>query len=209
MTRQRKIVRAIAACSAVLTTLLAFACGATGSDSGQAPADAPSLTRTTAPSSPSAAPPASATAAAQPMRTSTCVAADLSLAVADQPGGGAAGTIYRALRFTNSSGAPCVMVGFPGVSFVTGDNGKQVGDAALRVGSRGAQVTIPPGGSAQAQVGFAQVDNFDPAACRKTPVRGLRVYPPHDTASMFVAAPGSGCAGANLPGSQLTVSTVR
>ena len=49
--------------------------------------------------------------------------------------------------------------------------------------------------------------NCDATACLPTPVRGLRVYPPGDTASLFVPTAGTGCAG-TPPGPQLTVRTV-
>ena len=55
---------------------------------------------------------------------------------------------------------------------------------------------------------FVQVANFDAAVCQPTPVRGLRVYPPGETASLFVAMNNqTGCAG-NPPGPQLTVKTM-
>jgi hypothetical protein len=74
-------------------------------------------------------------------------------------------------------------------------------------GTRGAPVRLAVGAAARADVGFVQVLNFDPAVCMPTPVRGLRVYPPGDTASLFVAADGTGCAG-TPPGNQLTVTTL-
>jgi hypothetical protein len=40
-----------------------------------------------------------------------------------------------------------------------------------------------------------------------TPVRGLRIYPPGDTASLFVPMDGTGCT-ATPPGAQLSVRTV-
>jgi hypothetical protein len=51
------------------------------------------------------------------------------------------------------------------------------------------------------------VANYDAAVCRPTPVRGLRVYPPGDTAALFVPAEGTGCAG-TPPGDQLSVQTL-
>jgi hypothetical protein len=90
---------------------------------------------------------------------------------------------------------------------VAGDDGHQVGPAAAEAGERGGEVVLRPGGQAAAAVQFAQVANFDAAVCRPTPVRGLRVYPPGDTASLFVAADGTGCAG-TPPGPQLSVQTV-
>jgi hypothetical protein len=125
-------------------------------------------------------------------------------------GGGdsAAGTAYRALVFTNKGSRTCTIQGFPGVSYVTGDDGHQVGPAAYRTGEKGPVVTLKPGGAAFSDIGFVQVRNFDPAVCKPTEVRGLRIYPPHEYNSMFIAAPGTGCAG-TPPGNQLTVATVQ
>lgn len=135
-----------------------------------------------------------------------CKVADLKLSF----GGGdaAAGTVYRALVFTNKGNRTCTIQGFPGVSYVAGDDGHQVGPAAFRNGSKGAVVTLKPGGTAFADIGFVQVANFEPSACKPTEVRGLRIYPPHEYDSMFIAAPGTGCS-ATPPGNQLTVATVK
>jgi hypothetical protein len=119
---------------------------------------------------------------------------------------GAAGSVYRLLIFTNTGDQDCELTGFPGVSYVTGDDGHQVGAAAERVGDRGAAVHIAPGGTASAQLQLVNVGNYDPAVCHPTPVRGLRVYPPGETSALFVAAGGTGCAG--TPGQQLTVKTI-
>ncbi|MFL6142780.1 MAG: DUF4232 domain-containing protein [Labedaea sp.] len=150
---------------------------------------------------PAPAAPESAEAAAP----GDCRAAELRLSLGQ--GDAAAGTVYRPLRFTNTGTRNCTIQGFPGVSYVAGDDGHQVGPAAFRVGTKGAPVSLAPGATASAPVGFTQVRNFDPAVCRPTAVRGLRIYPPHDTAAMFVAMEGTGCAG-NPPGNQLEVRTV-
>ncbi|MFC0115876.1 DUF4232 domain-containing protein [Kibdelosporangium aridum] len=142
----------------------------------------------------------------QPVANGLCKSANLKLSV--RGGEGAAGTIYRDLVFTNASSAPCTIQGFPGVSYVTGDNGQQVGEPAVRVGTKGAAIKLAPGQSAVAPVGFTQIQNYDPAVCKPTEVRGLRVYPPQETASMFVPLAGTGCAG-NLPGQQLSVKTIQ
>jgi hypothetical protein len=52
------------------------------------------------------------------------------------------------------------------------------------------------------------VANFDAAVCQPTPVRGLRVYPPGDTTSLYVERAGTGCAG-TPPGNQLSVQTLQ
>ncbi|MCG8917645.1 DUF4232 domain-containing protein [Actinokineospora sp. PR83] len=171
-----------------------------------------------APPTTAAPAPAPSPAAAQPTRAaseaeaadgaagaSDCKAADLKLSIRD--GEGAAGTVYRTLVFTNAGSRTCTMQGFPGVSYVTGDDGHQVGPAAYRDGTKGAPVTMAPGVSSSTVIGFVNVQNFDPAACQPTETRGLRVYPPHDTASMFLPLPGTGCS-ATPPGNQLTVKTV-
>jgi len=131
------------------------------------------------------------------------------LTIALGPGDAAAGTVYAPLQFTNKGSRPCVIQGFPGVSYVTGDNGTQVGATAQREGARPGPVTIPPGGVASATLAMVQVLNFDQAVCRPTPVRGLRVYPPAERASLFVPTPqGTGCAG-NPPSPQLRVTAIK
>jgi hypothetical protein len=135
-----------------------------------------------------------------------CKAAELTLSLGH--GEAAAGTLYRPLRFTNSGKRNCTLQGFPGVSYVAGEDGHQVGPAAFRVGPKGPAISLAPGATVNALVGFTQVHNFDPSACRPTPVRGLRVYPPHDTAAVFVPMDGTGCA-ATPPGNQLVVQTVQ
>ena len=196
---------------------LAAACGtappvqeAGSTPSAGVPATSPltSLPTTTGGSSPTAETSPAPTATGDPTSAAAstdCKAAELSLAVEDDSA--AAGTVYRKLVFTNKGDRTCVMHGFPGVSYVAGDDGHQVGPAAYREGVKGAPVTLEPGGSAVAPVGFVNVRNYDSAVCKPTQVRGLRVYPPQDTASMFVAVKGLGCAG-NPPGNQLVVKTV-
>ncbi|MGH3949110.1 MAG: DUF4232 domain-containing protein, partial [Pseudonocardiaceae bacterium] len=45
--------------------------------------------------------------------------------------------------------------------------------------------------------------------CKPTEVRGLRVYPPQETRSLFVEYSTTGCANEDIPGNQLTVQTIR
>jgi hypothetical protein len=138
--------------------------------------------------------------------TPECKPANLKLSLG--PSDGAAGHIYQALRFTNSSSQNCVIVGFPGVSYVTGSNGAQVGSPADRDGAIGSEIILKPGQVASALVTLTDVGVFDPAVCKPTPTLGLRVYPPDSTASMFVAQNGTGCAG-TAPSSQLRVQTIK
>jgi len=121
---------------------------------------------------------------------------------------GAAGSVIVPLVLTNSGTRTCELRGFPGVSYVAGDDGHQVGPAAAMSGPRGGEVVLKPGAAAAAQLQLVNVANFDAAVCRPTPVRGLRVYPPGDTASLYVERAGVGCAG-TPPGNQLSVQTLQ
>ena len=78
----------------------------------------------------------------------------------------------------------------PRLSDVAGDDGHQVGPAAAMSGDRGGEVVLGPGRSAGSALQLVNVANFDAA------VRGLRVYPPGDTTSLFVPRYGTGCAAA-------------
>jgi hypothetical protein len=210
------------AAGAVLALTVA---GCTGAPNVTAPnVTAPNVTAppgpadSVAPSSTTEAAPATATdsggqggggggaAPAQPTGPVPCRAGTLSVTLG--PGGGAAGTIYAPLRFTNKGSRPCVIQGFAGVSYVTGDDGAQVGPAADRDGVKGAPVTLAPGAVASASLAMVQVLNYDESVCKPTSTRGLRVYPPGDTASVFVPIAGTGCAG-SPPGPQLRISTVK
>jgi hypothetical protein len=132
-----------------------------------------------------------------------CKAADVKMALGR--GDGAAGTVYRPLIITNVSNHKCVVQGFPGVSYVAGADGHQVGPAAYRDGTKGDPIPLNRGESANADMGFVNVQNYDPTVCMPTPVNGIRVYLPQDTGSKFVEAPGTGCASDKIPSNQLTV----
>jgi hypothetical protein len=134
-----------------------------------------------------------------------CRSSDLTVSLGATEG--AAGSVYRVLVFTNRGSRSCELLGFPGVSYVAGDDGHQVGPAAARDGDRGESVSIAPGRTASAQLRQVNVANFDAAVCQPTPVRGLRVYPPGETAAIFVPLGGTGCAGTPSD-PQLTVQAV-
>jgi hypothetical protein len=203
--------------------VLALAGCSSGSDEAGGPSpDAPATSETTSaapPTSEQTDAPADASSAADsahaapkpqaqqpPQDPDYCTSANLSLSLGQ--GEGAAGTVYRPLVFTNVGDVPCVLHGFPGVSYVAGDDGHQVGKPAEHTGEKSPAITLNPGEVAHADVGFAQVRNYVPQTCSPTEVRGLRVYPPHETASMFVEVPGTGCARTELSGNQLTVTSI-
>jgi len=139
-------------------------------------------------------------APATPAGTRGCKATDLALALApDEGGGGMMKQAYN-LRFTNRSSSECQLWGSPGVSFVTGDNGQQVGEPATRIDrSQGKQVVLKPGAVGSSPLTITNPTAYPPERCVLVQVRGLRVYAPGDTASMFVDAPQQTCSALGEP----------
>jgi uncharacterized protein DUF4232 len=121
-----------------------------------------------------------------------CTTPQLGIAVA--PGTNAAGHIGLRLVFTNSSPTPCTMSGYPGVSFVTGPSGTQIGDPAERMGTPGGPVTLAPQGRSHADLLLSQIGNLSAAACQPTLAAGLRVYPPDETTALYVDSARQVCA---------------
>lgn len=170
-------------------------------------ASAPSSTTTAPPSTTTTTTTAAApTTATGPTTSNQCQAGSLGASL--QPGPSAAGSESAALVLTNTGSVTCTVEGYPGVSYVTGDAGTQVGNPAERTGPAGSVVVLDPGASASALVLFTQVFSYPEATCAPTPVRGLRVYPPNNTDALFVPREGTGCASTDPAVSQLKVQAV-
>jgi len=111
-------------------------------------------------------------------------------------GGAAAGSVYVPIDFTNASASPCTMYGYPGVSFVTGSPGSQIGSPAARnPGVTPATVTLAPGGTAHATLQVADAGNFPPSACHPVTAHWLRVYPPDDFTALYISYTSRTCSG--------------
>ncbi|MBC6461321.1 DUF4232 domain-containing protein [Actinomadura sp. HBU206391] len=187
-------------------TLLSIALAGCASNDGGDAAHGPPGTSAPEPSGGQGGESTSGRAAAVPVsHDGVCRAGDLRLSL--KGGDAAAGTSYRSLVFTNVSNAPCTVQGFPGVSYVAGDDGRQVGAPAVRDGDKSEPITLGGGEKASAVVGFVNVRNYDAVDCRPQPVRGVRVYPPEETTAKFVTLPGTGCANDKIQ--QLTVRALR
>src|ERR1700732_1784139 len=118
-----------------------------------------------------------------------CQSAALKVAVDTSQAGGAAGSAYYPVNFTNTSGAPCGLYGYPGMSFVTADGnaGQQIGAAAQRDPAFGdLPVRLPADGVAHAWLQIAQAGNYPASACQPMTAHWLRVFPPGDTAATYV-----------------------
>lgn len=99
--------------------------------------------------------------------------------------GGAAGTTYTNIVLTNHSSVPCTIQGWPGVSFVGGGNGTQIGaSAVLDRSSAHATQTVAPGKAVYALVA---ITGYNADQCDPKTADGLRVYPPGQRTSLFIA----------------------
>lgn len=88
------------------------------------------------------------------------------------------------------------MYGWPGVSYVGGGNGTQVGAPADRTGSPRI-LKLAPGKAATALLREIDAANFDDS-CAIQLVDGLRIYPPNQKSAVFVAHKTHGCAAASI-----------
>lgn len=156
----------------------------------------------TSPSSaapPTSTPTSASTSSSSPRPVSTTTAAALRLCATSQlaaslgSGNGTAGTDYYGLNLRNVSSAACFVQGYPGVSFVAGADGHRVGNPAERVAGSAPRVVLTPQRSAVATLAVVDAGNYG-TACQLTPVLGFRVYPPDQTAALYVAHADQACA---------------
>lgn len=110
---------------------------------------------------------------------------------------GTAGTIYYQLGLRNTGSAVCSVQGYPGVSFVAGPDGHQVGSPATRIVNPAPRVVLSPQQQATSTLAVVEAGNFG-SSCQVTPVLGLRVYPPGQTSALFVAHADQGCANSQV-----------
>jgi hypothetical protein len=206
--------------SAVLATSLVAACGTAGpSQPAQPPA--PSASESHAGTQPPATSPASTPAPASPAPAdppstspkpglAACRTASLRITIDDSQAGGAAGSTYYPLNFTNISAAPCELYGYPGVSFVAvpAGTGAQIGVAAKRSSAFGkVTVRLAPGGMAHAWLQVTVAANYPASVCQPVTARWLRVYPPGETAAGYVGHTFNACSSVST--AVLTVLPVR
>lgn len=175
-----------------------------GGRSGPTPTPAPTGAPPSAPATPAPAP----TGGARPVPLAQCSTGALRVSLG--AAGGAAGSIYYPLEFTNVSGVPCTMYGYPGVSFVAGPGGAELGGAAVRNPTQGpGLVTLAPGAVAHASVQVAVAQNYPPSVCKPVTAHWLRVYPPDQYAPLYTDLTAMTCTGTVPGGSTLGIYVVR
>lgn len=124
--------------------------------------------------------------------TPRCHTGDLKLTLGKR--GGDTATKFQPLYFTNVADHACTLHGYPGVSWVAGADGHQVGDAFDRAAfNPKVTVTLAPGAVAYAILATHDVGTFPVRQCKPVNVRGYRVYPPDETKSVFVAGATKAC----------------
>jgi hypothetical protein len=113
--------------------------------------------------------------------------------LATNEGGGAAGSVFYTLKFTNLARRACTLAGYPGVSAVD-LGGRRLGSPAGRNPHQPLKVvTLPPGETASAVLQISQAANFPTGSCRLVAAAGVRVYPPNAFESKTVPIPFSAC----------------
>ncbi len=165
----------------------------TGTPSGTAPASSSMSTSSTPSASGSSKPSSTGTTASS---VGLCKAASLTPSV-DSTGGGAAGSLYMKLILTNSGTESCVLKGFPGVSLTAGPTADPIGAAASRDDAQPVtDVVLAPGKAGFAQLRYTQAGNYPD--CTQVAAAGFRVYPPEDTASVFIPQQHQACSNASI-----------
>lgn len=201
-------VRAVSAplALAALVALVA-GCSSASSSSGSAAAAASSGATSAAAGTPSAgatSAPASATATAgsggsggAAGGTPSCATRDLKVAAGLAQG--AAGSVYQVIDFTNISGAPCTLFGYPGVALAGGSPVTQVGTAASRSGTSPARlVTLGAGSTANALLRITQALNYPSSTCHPVSTTFLQIYPPNQTTPVYLGYKATACSSTNV-----------
>ena len=182
---------AATACLAVLPMLamLAAACQSPSASSSATAGASRPPSGTSAPATSGTSPAGNPTAASGGAGNAAGTCSSHALRAALGPASGAAGSSYVPIRFTNRSETRCTLYGYPGVSFVTWPSGSEVGNPASRMPLTAGPahvVTITPGSTANAVLQVADAGNYPTSACQPASAPYLRVFPPGQTAALYV-----------------------
>jgi len=180
---------------AVLVAAAVTGCASSGSSSqpgapGSTAAASPTAARTT--SSGANTPAVTSPSSSAPAGPAACPTS--SLQVKQGVAQGYAGGVYQVIVFTNTSGSPCTLYGYPGVSLVSGPPYMQIGLAAKRSTSTPRKlVTLAPGATAHALLQIVDALNYPSASCGPAKATALKVYPPNQTVPVYLPNTSNGC----------------
>ena len=120
-----------------------------------------------------------------------CLSSNLTLSFG--AGHGTAGTSYQPIVFTNKGSAACELHGYPGVSFDDA-SGTILGEPAAEDPGKKKTITLAAaGGQANALLRIPDAGNFPPSSCHKATSTQIRVYPPGEKVSLFLAGKTTVC----------------
>jgi hypothetical protein len=211
---------ATAARAALVAVLVAgggllAACG--GSAGGSSANPAPTVTVTTTASGPATTATLPASTSSQGGGTSTphaqtgpaaCATSDLHIDLGQ--GNGAAGSTIVPIEFENQSSSTCTMFGFPGVSFVTGVGGSQIGASGGENSATPRKlITLAPGAKAHALMAVVVAQNFPTSKCNPVKAHWLKVFPPGETAAQFLKYNADTCSSPSTAVRVLNIETVQ
>ena len=180
--------------AAALIVLASVAGCSSSSSSPSTPASSPSTFRPAAPSS-NTAPATAPVSTLSPAATGPSPCATSGLNVTLGPSSGYAGGVDQTIVFTNTSGATCTLYGYPGVSLVSAPPYTQIGLAAQRSGTTPVKlITLASGATASAVLQVVDALNFGTATCSPTKAAFVRIYPPNQTAPVYLADASEVCA---------------
>ena len=182
--------------AAALVCLAAVAgCASSGNSTTATPPSPRATTSSPAPSAPGSTPAAAPSPTLTPPATAAAACPTSKLQVKAGVSEGYAGGVYQVIEFTNTASASCTLYGYPGVSLVTGPPYAQLGLAAKRASTVPVTlVTLAPGKSATATLQIVDALNFPASTCQPVKATNLRVYPPNQTAPVYLPDTSYGCA---------------
>ena len=97
-------------------------------------------------------------------------------------GGGTLGTIFYPIEFSNTGKLTCTLLGYPGVSAISG-SGHQIGQPAIASGKKQV-IVLKPGGTAHVVLGIVEAGNI--AGCKMRPGAFLKIFAPGQKAATTI-----------------------
>ncbi len=158
--------------------------------------DAPA--HSASPVSPTSPTPPAAPAKPGPSGSASCQTSSLRAVLG--PAQGTAGSAYQVVKLANTSSARCTLYGFPGVSFVSGIGGSQVGKAAARDRTTPRKiVTLAPGQSGSFVLRIVDTGTLPASMCAPVTVHWLKIFPPANTAALYLSYTARACSNETAP----------
>ena len=108
---------------------------------------------------------------------------------------GTAGSAYQVIVVANVSGKTCALYGYPGVSFVSGIGGSQIGkDAARDRAVPPKVVTLAPGQNGSFALRVVDTAALPAASCNPVTAKWLKIFPPENTTALYLGYTARACA---------------